>query len=144
MKLQLEFVFNNVLFFDQFVVFFNHNRILFQKFSHGFYLQKSTTPNTNIIWPFSMMKMNLSRHWIPSLNRFKLVMTHATLKFFFISIYESAIPKTQRARKETWGNYIARFLTKLKGFQYLLVSLTIVDNFAINSSRWTWLHHHLI
>jgi hypothetical protein len=39
------------LFLNQFVVLFNHNKILFQKFAHGLMLHGSITPNIRVIGP---------------------------------------------------------------------------------------------
>ncbi len=43
--------FKQILFLNQFVVLFNHNKILFQKFAHGLMLHGSITPNIRVIGP---------------------------------------------------------------------------------------------
>jgi hypothetical protein len=48
-KIKVWIFFKEVLFFNKFDVLFNHSIIIFQKINHDFRLQRSITPNMNII-----------------------------------------------------------------------------------------------
>ncbi len=43
--------FKQILFLNQFVVLFNHNKIFFQKLAHGLMLHRSITPNIGVTRP---------------------------------------------------------------------------------------------
>jgi hypothetical protein len=63
------------LFLNQFVVFFNHSTIPFQKFSNGFRLQRSIALKKYVTWLIFYDEDELIQILIPSLDCLKLMMT---------------------------------------------------------------------
>jgi hypothetical protein len=94
-------------------------------------------PTQASLGQFFMMKMSQFKFSIPSLDCFKLVMIPTTIKLHSILICDLTMLRNEQAKRRRHEEIAQHdLLTKLEGFQYLLVTLTIVDIFAISSPRW--------
>lgn len=110
--------FKEILFFNQFLFLFNHNKISFQKWN----MYVGFKGPSHLTWvpfgQFLIMKMSWSKFSIPILDYFILVMTLATIKFeiHFISNWKCYDAKDLTSQEIDMGKLHCMFAHQTNGF----------------------------
>jgi len=120
-------------------------KILFQNFSHGLGFKGPSHPKTSVVKLILDDENKLIWIFNPKPRLFQVNDDTYNIKICSLSICDLPQCQVLDKRGRRHGKIAQHALpTKIKGFQFQLVTQPIVNIIVTRSSRWTWLHHHLI